>query len=81
VAPLAFPGSIKLETLRIAEGQSGAKGALTVDANAKPGEYSLTVTGQAQVPFATESDKAKGMRLVTLPSRTLTVIVLPAPKK
>ena len=81
VAPLAFPGNIKMETLKIAEGQTESKAVLTVEANAPPREYSLTITAQGQVPFTTESDKAKGMRLVTLPSRTLTVIVLPAAKK
>ena len=81
VAPLAFPGSIKLETLRIPDGQTESKAVLSVEANAPPREYSLTITAQGQVPFTTESDKAKGMRLVTLPSRTLTVVVLPAVKK
>ncbi len=81
VTVTALPGTVKLDAVRIAEGGTEAKGSLSVPAGTPPREYSLTLAGQAQVPFAVESDKAKAMRLVTLPSRTVTVVVLPEPKK
>jgi hypothetical protein len=79
--PLAFPGQIKMTTATIPEGQTEATVAFEVQANARPGDYTLSVTGQGQVPF-TKDAKAKGPAntLVPLPSRPVTLTVLPAKK-
>ena len=72
-----------LDPLRLANGEIAAGGeeaTLTVDApaNAAPGEYTVTVLGQAQVPYS-KDDKAasKPNILVSLPARPLTLVVLP----
>src|SRR5262249_19232554 len=49
--PLAFPGPIKMNTVTIAEGQTEASVTFEVQAGARPGDYTLAVTGQGQVPF------------------------------
>jgi hypothetical protein len=81
VTPLAFPGPIKTGTLSIAADKTEATSIIDVQANARPGEYVLTLQTQAQVPF-TKDPKApsKPNTLVTLPSRPITLVVLPAKK-
>ena len=81
VTPLAFPGSIKTGTLSIPADKTEATATIDVQPNAKPGEYVLVLQTQAQVPF-TKDPKAvtKPNTLVTLPSRPITLVVLP-PKK
>src|SRR5205085_2476876 len=68
--PLSFPNPVKMNTVTIAEGQSEATVTLEVQANAKPGDYTIALTGQGQVPFVKEGAKAggKGSTLVPLPS-------------
>jgi hypothetical protein len=81
VTPLAFPGSIKTGTLSIPADQSEASATIDVQPNAKPGEYVLALQTQAQVPFTKDPKAAsKPNTLVTLPSRPITLVVLP-PKK
>ncbi|MFO0825005.1 MAG: pre-peptidase C-terminal domain-containing protein [Gemmataceae bacterium] len=80
--PLSFPNPIKMNTATIAEGKTEATVTLEVQANARPGEYTIAITGQGQVPFSKDPKATtKPNTLVPLPSRTLTVVVLPAPKK
>ncbi len=81
ISGLAWPGSIKMETFRIAEGQTEGKATLSIDPGTAPREFTLALTAQGQVSYASEVDKAKSMRLVTQPSRGITVAVLPAAKK
>ena len=81
ISGLAWPGSIKMETFRIAEGQTEGKATLSVDPGTAPQQYNLALTAQGQVSYASEADKAKSMRLVTQPSRAITIAVLPAAKK
>ena len=81
VTPLAFPGSIKTGTLSIPADQTEATVTIDVQPNAKPGEYVLALQTQAQVPFTKDPKAAsKPNTLVTLPSRPITLVVLP-PKK
>jgi len=81
VTPLAFPGSIKTGTLSIPADKTEATATIEVQPNAKPGEYVLALQTQAQVPFSKDPKAAnKPNTLVTLPSRSITLVVLP-PKK
>jgi hypothetical protein len=80
--PLSFPNPIKMNTATITEGKTEATVTLEVQANARPGDYTIAITGQGQVPFAKDPKAAtKPNTLVPLPSRTLTVVVKAAPKK
>ncbi len=79
--PLSFPNPIKMNTATVPEGKTEATITLEVQANARPGEYTVLVTGQAQVPFAKDPKAAtRPNTLVPLPSRPITVVVLPAKK-
>jgi hypothetical protein len=81
IIPLSFPGSIKMAPVTVGEGKSEATVTLEVQANARPGEYTIALTGQAQVPFAKDPKAAsRPNTLVPLPSRPITVVVLPAKK-
>jgi hypothetical protein len=81
VLPLSLPGYFRLDAPEIAAGKNEA--AVTVEAqpNTPRGEFTLAVVGQAQVPFSKDpAATQKPNALVSLPSRPLTVVVLP-PKK
>ena len=80
--PLAFPGPFKMNTISIAEGKTEATVTIEVQANARPGEYTIAVQGQAQVPFSKETKMSvpKPNTLVSQASRPLTVIVLAGKK-
>lgn len=81
VIPLSFPNPIKMGPVTVTEGNSEVAVALEVQANARPGEYTITLTGQAQVPFAKDPKAtARPNTLVPLPSRPITVVVTPAKK-
>jgi hypothetical protein len=80
--PLSFPGPIKMNTTSIAEGKTEATVTLEVQANARSGEYTISMMGQGQVPFAKDPKAAaKPNTLVPLPSRPITIVVRPAAKK
>ena len=79
--PLSFPNPIKMPPATIAEGKAEATVTLDVQANAKPGEYTIALTGQGQVPFAKDPKAAtRPNTLVQSPSRPITLVVLPAKK-
>jgi hypothetical protein len=81
IIPLSLPNPFKMAPVTLAESKSEATVALEVQANARPGEYTITFTGQAQVPFAKDPKAtARPNTLVPMPSRPLTVVVLPAKK-
>jgi hypothetical protein len=76
VLPLAPAGNLKPANAEIAAGKD--EGMLTVDvpAGTPPGEYTLTMQGQAQVPYARDAKAAqKPNVLVSLPARPVTVVV------
>ena len=84
--PQGFPGPIKMGNVVIPEGKNEGTVTLEVQNGARPGNYTVVITGQAQVPFVKESNdpKAKpkgGNTLVSSPAKPLTVTVLEAPKK
>jgi hypothetical protein len=78
VLPLAFPGVFKMGNVQIPAGQNEAAIAIDVQAGARPGPYTLAVLGQAQVPFSKDAKATpKANTLVSLPSRPVTLVVLP----
>ena len=77
VSPLAFPGSIRMNNVEIAAGKSEIALPIEVQPGTRPGEYTLAVTGQAQVPYSKDAKAKKANTLVTQPSRPLTLVVLP----
>jgi Bacterial pre-peptidase C-terminal domain len=79
VAPLAFPGSIKVNQVTVADSKAEATLSFEVATGAPAGEYTLVVRGQAQVPV--EGPKGKTNTLAALPARPVTLVVRPAGKK
>jgi hypothetical protein len=80
VQALAAPGPIKFSDTQIPPGKSEAVVPIQVQAGTPPGEYTLVVRGQGQVPFAKDATSAKTNSLVASPARPLTVFVRPAGK-
>ncbi len=81
VLPLAFPGPIKMGTVTLAAGQTEAKITLEVQPGTRPGEHTLAVQGQAQVPFHKDPGaQTRPNTLVALPSRPITLVVHPGSK-
>jgi hypothetical protein len=78
VLPLAFPGIFKMGNAQIPMGQNEVAISIEVQAGARPGPYTLAVLGQAQVPFSKDTKATpKPNTLVSLPSRPVTLVVLP----
>jgi hypothetical protein len=74
--PIQPVGALRPAGAEVAAG--GNEGTVTVDvpAGAPPGEYTLTMIGQAQVPFNKDPKAAqKPNTLVTLPVRPMTIVV------
>jgi hypothetical protein len=79
---LNLPPGFQFQTADIAEGKDEAALKIKVAANVPPGEYSLVLRGDAQVPFAADA-KAVTRPLVRVadPSTPLTVVVTVPAKK
>jgi hypothetical protein len=70
-----------MNTLTIGADKGEATVVLEVQANARPGEYTVVLTGQGQVPFAKDPKAtARPNTLVPLPSRPITLVVVAAKK-
>jgi hypothetical protein len=80
VQPLAFPGNFKLSNTDFNGDQTELTLPITIEANTRPGDYTLCVLGQAQVPFNKDpSAVTRPNTLVSLPSQPLTLhVVAPA---
>ncbi|HUQ70782.1 MAG TPA: PPC domain-containing protein [Planctomycetaceae bacterium] len=79
--PLNFPGQFQLGNGTINAGQTEATVSITVQPNTPPGDYTLTVLGQAQVPFHKDpNEQTRPMTLVPMPSRPVTITVTAAAK-
>ena len=76
----AFPGQIKANLPQFAAGANDGNVTFEVQANTPPGDYTLTILGQAQVPFEKEPKKGKANTLVTLACRPITITVTAAAK-
>ena len=78
VQPLSFPGSFRMSNVEVAADKSEVSVTIEVQPGTPPGEYTLAVMGQTQVPYSKEAGaKTKPSTLVSLPSRPLTLVVLP----
>lgn len=79
---LTPPNPLKVSTAAIPEGKTEATVTVEVSANARPGEYTLALQCQAQVPFSKDATAApRPNTLVTTPSRPVTVVVTAAAAK
>ncbi|QDU28146.1 hypothetical protein ETAA8_32460 [Anatilimnocola aggregata] len=76
----APPNSIKLNLPQIAAGANEATVTFDVQNNTQPGEYTITLLGQAQVPFEKDPKKGKANTLVTLACKPITITVSAAAK-
>jgi hypothetical protein len=76
--PLAPPGNLRVANAEIAAGKDEATLTVDVQAGSPPGEYTLSVLGQAQVPYNKDPKSAqKPNVLVSLPARPVTLVVTP----
>ena len=74
VIGLGLPGGFQFAESEIAE--NGLEKTFTLQlVNVRPGEYTLTLLGQAQVPFKKDPAGTAANTLVSMPSLPLTVIV------
>jgi len=82
VQNLGFPGNFQLGNFDILSDKAEAEVTIDVQQGTRPGDYTLVVVGQAQVPFNKDPmAKDRPNTLVTLPARPLQVKVIEAPKK
>lgn len=83
VQPLSFPGNFRMSNAVFKGDQTELVVPVTVNKNTRPGEYTLTVQGQGQVPFSKdESAEKRPNTLVSLPGRPVTVrVTAPAEKQ
>jgi hypothetical protein len=80
VLPLAPPGNVKVAATEIAAGKDEASVTVDLPPGTPPGEYTLAVLGQAQVPYNKDPKAAqKPNVLVALPARPVTLVVRPKP--
>lgn len=78
VSPLSFPGSIRANNVEISADKKEAVLTLQVQPGSPAGEYTLSVSGQTQVPYSKDSQaKQKPNTLVSQASPPLTLIVKP----
>lgn len=79
VIGLGLPGGFQFREREIAAGQNEGAFELEVG-NMRPGEYTLALLGQAQVPFKKDAAAQAANPLVAIPCRPITVTVLEKPK-
>jgi hypothetical protein len=79
VSPLTFPSGFGMPTAKFAGDQAELTVTIDVQQGRPAGDYTMTVLGQAQVPFNKDpAAKERPNTLVSLPSRPITLRVLPA---
>ncbi len=80
--PLAFKGNFQMTNTTIAADTNDVTIRITVQQGTRPGEYTMSVLGQAQVPFNKAKDaKDRPNTLVSMASRPVTIKVTEPPKK
>ena len=73
---LEFPGSVKMTNVVLPADKNEVLVTIEVQANAAGGEYTLAISGQAQVPYnKVITETTKPNTLVTQPSKPFTIIV------
>lgn len=78
ILTVAWPGNFKLNSAQIPPGTDEITLSVEVQAGTRPGEYTLAVLGQGQVPFTKKADGTEVKNtLVSLPSQPLTLVVSP----
>ena len=79
VTPHSFTNGFAMAEGEIAAGQNSLPLTIQIPAGIRPGNYTVTVLGQAQVPFDKDPQAANPANtLVTTPARPLTITVVPA---
>lgn len=82
VIPLAFPGNFNFGSFDIPAGATEGALAIDVQNNTRPGDYTLSVLGQAQVPYHKDpAAPQKPNTLVSTPSQPVTITVTAPPGK
>jgi len=80
--PLNWPGQFQLGNGTIPAGQTDVTISVQVQPGTRPGDYTLAILGQAQVPFHKDpNEKNRPTILVPMPSRPVTITVTAAEKK
>jgi hypothetical protein len=80
IQPLAPPGNLKVAGSEVAAGKDEASVTVDVPPATPPGEYTLAVLGQAQVPYSKDLKAAqKANVLVALPARPVILVVRSKP--
>ncbi len=80
--PLSFKGNFQMPNTTIAADTNDVTIRITVQAGTRPGDYTMSVLGQAQVPFNKVKDaKDRPNTLVSMASRPVTIKVTEPPKK
>jgi hypothetical protein len=74
--PLAFQGNFQMPNMEIAATATEAKLTINLNPGTPPGDYTMAVQAQGQVPFSKDANAAsRPNTLVTLPSQPLTIRV------
>jgi hypothetical protein len=74
--PLTFPGGLQMPEIVVPAGGNEAVVAITVQNGMQPGDYTVALQAQAQVPFNKDaSAKDKSNTLVSMPSRPFRIAV------
>lgn len=82
VIPLAFKGQFQMPNATIAANANDVTLRISVQNGTRPGEYTLSVLGQAQVPFNKDPNaKDRPNTLVSMASRPVTLKVTEPPRK
>ena len=80
--PLNFPGPFQLGNGTLQPGQTEVSVSINVQLGTRPGDYTLAIMGQAQVPFNKDPQASdKPNTLVSIPSRPISLTVTEPPKK
>jgi hypothetical protein len=81
IQPLNFPGQFKMANSAFKSGEVELMVPVEVQKGTPPGDYTLAVLGQGQVPFNKDAKaKERPNTLVSLPSNPFTITVKAAPK-
>jgi hypothetical protein len=79
VIGLGLPGGFQFSEREIAAGQNEGSFELQVG-NMRPGEYTVALLGQAQVPFTKDAAAQPANTLVAIPCRPIAIMVTAKPK-
>lgn len=81
VAGLVLPPGFAVTKAEVPEGKTEAAIKLSVASNVPPGEYTVVLRGDGQVPFVRDAAKGRGVVRVADPSTGMVVSVTAAVKK